>query len=80
LAKLDWTRILAIHGMWAVCVVPLLLVPSFVVAIVLGIVGIVVFLVAAFSVLIACTRTLQMVAYLDLRMRHENYDRKLFAD
>lgn len=78
LVKLDWTRILGIHAMWAICVIPLLLLSSFFVSIALGGIGIGVFFIVALSLLIAYTRTLQMVAYMDLRMRHENFDRELF--
>ena len=77
LVKLDWTRILGIHAMWAICVVPILLLPTFLISIALGTVGVAVFFIVALSVLIAYTRTLQMVAYLDLRMRHEHFDREL---
>ncbi|SHV39109.1 putative transmembrane protein [Mycobacteroides abscessus subsp. abscessus] len=77
LVKLDWTRILGIHAMWAICVVPILLLPTFLISIALGVVGVAVFFIVALSVLIAYTRTLQMVAYMDLRMRYENFDREL---
>ena len=65
------------HAMWAICVVPILLLPTFLISIALGTVGVAVFFIVALSVLIAYTRTLQMVAYLDLRMRHEHFDREL---
>lgn len=77
LVKLDWTRIFGIHAMWAICVIPLLLLSSFFVSIALGGIGVGMFFIVALSVLIAYTRTLQMVAYMDLRMRHESFDREL---
>lgn len=80
LAKAGWCRIAAIHLMWAVCVAPLLFVPSLVVPLAGGMIGMAVFYLLAFGVLIACTRTLQMLVYTDLRMRQEGYGRELQAE
>lgn len=79
LAKPAWGRLLAIHLLWAVCVTPLLLVPSVMVSFILGFVGFAVFWILAFGALIAYFRTLQMLIYTDLRMRQEGYDRELVA-
>jgi hypothetical protein len=80
LAKPAWGRLLGIHLLWAVCVTPLLALPSLVVGFVLGAFGTVLFMTVGLGVLIAYFRTLQMLIYTDLRMRQESYDRELLAD
>lgn len=73
LAKPAWGRLLAIHLLWSACVVPLLVV-SFV------IMFNPVLYAVAIAGLIAYVRTLQMLIYVDLRMRQEDFDRELLAD
>jgi hypothetical protein len=80
LVKSSWGRILAIHLLWAVCAVPLLLFPSFVIPFALGPLGMAVFFVVAFAFLIAYVRTLQLLVYTDLRIRQEHYEHELIAD
>ncbi|WP_156616782.1 hypothetical protein [Mycobacterium sp. 852014-52144_SCH5372336] len=80
LVKSSWGRVLAIHLLWALCVVPLLMLPSFVLPFLLGPVGIVLFFVVAFALLIAYVRTLQLLVYTDLRIRQEHFEHELIAD
>ncbi|GAY13877.1 hypothetical protein [Mycobacterium sp. shizuoka-1] len=80
LAKPVFGRLLLIHFLWAVCVTPVLMVPTFIVGFVTGFVGQILFMCLALGVLIACFRTLQVLIYTDLRIRQEGYDRELLAD
>ncbi|QEN11958.1 hypothetical protein ACRDU6_04070 [Mycolicibacterium sp. ELW1] len=80
LAKPVFGRLLLIHFLWALCVIPVLMVPSFVVGFVTGFVGQIIFMCIAMGALIACFRTLQVLIYTDLRIRQESYDRELLAD
>lgn len=80
LVKSSWGRVLAIHLLWAICAVPLIMLPSFVLPFLLGPVGMVLFFVVAFAILIAYVRTLQLLVYTDLRIRQEHYEHELIAD
>ncbi|SBS75494.1 conserved membrane hypothetical protein [uncultured Mycobacterium sp.] len=80
LAKPVIGRLLLIHALWAVCVIPVLMVPSVVVGLVTGFIGQILFMFLAFGALIAFFRTLQVLIYTDLRIRQESYDRELLAD
>lgn len=80
LVKSAWGRILAIHLLWAVCAIPLLMLPSFVISFVLGPFGMLLFMIIGLSLMIALTRTLQLLVYTDLRMRQEHYEQELIAD
>ncbi len=80
LVKSAWGRILAIHALWAVCVMPILMLPSFAISFVLGPIGMLLFMIIALSFMLAFTRTLQLLVYTDLRMRQEQYEHELIAD
>lgn len=80
LAKPAFSRLLLIHFMWAVCVLPILIVPAVIFSYILGFFGALLTLALSFGVLIAFFRTLQMLIYTDLRMRQENYEQELIAD
>jgi hypothetical protein len=73
LCKPAWGRLLAIHALWAVCVVPLMVI-SFLIMFNPVLYAI------AIAFLLAYVRTLQMLIYTDLRMRQERYDRELLED
>jgi hypothetical protein len=74
LAKPAWGRLLAIHLVWAACVIPLMVASFFVMWLNPLLYGV------AIAFLIAYVRALQMLIYTDLRMRQENYDRELLAE
>lgn len=80
LAKPAFSRLLLIHFMWAVCVLPILIVPAVIFSYILGFFGALLTFTLSFGVLIAFFRTLQMLIYTDLRMRQENYEQELIAD
>lgn len=80
LAKPAFSRLLWIHFMWSMCVLPILIVPAVILSYILGIFGALLTLALSFGVLIAFFRTLQMLIYTDLRMRQENYEQELIAD
>lgn len=80
LVKRAWGRILGIHLLWMVCVAPILMIPGLTVSFLLGSLGTALFTLAAMALILACTRTLQMLVYTDLRMRQENYEHELIAD
>lgn len=80
LVKSVWGRILGIHLLWAVCVIPILLIPALTISFILGSLGMAIFMLVALSFLLAFTRTLQVLVYTDLRMRQENYEHELIAD
>jgi hypothetical protein len=78
LAKPAAGRLIGIHLLWVVGVIPLMFL-TFFISLFAGVLGIVLLFVG-FPVLIAYFRTLQMLIYTDLRIRQENYDRELIAD
>lgn len=80
LVKSAWGRILAIHALWAVCVMPVIMLPSFAISFILGPIGMLLFMIIALSFMLAFTRTLQLLVYTDLRMRQEQYEHELIAD
>ncbi|MCG7592740.1 hypothetical protein [Mycobacterium sp. PSTR-4-N] len=80
LAKPAAGRLLGVHLIWAVCVMPVLSIPGLLASFVLGPVGALLFFVIAFGALIAYVRVLQVLIYTDLRMRQERFDTELVAD
>lgn len=80
LVKSGLGRILATHLLWAVCIIPILAIPSLAISFALGTIGMFVFMVVSAAFLIAYTRTLQLLIYTDIRMREEQYDQELIAD
>jgi len=73
LARPAWGRLIGIHLLWAVCIIPLVLV-----TISLG------FNLLLFAplggCLLACFRVLQMLIYTDLRIRQEGYEHELIDE
>ncbi|MBS9535898.1 hypothetical protein KIH27_20140 [Mycobacterium sp. M1] len=77
LAKTAWPRLMGIHLLWALCVLPLIAIPMVVVMFTLGWLGVMIAFAAAFAFLLAYFRALQMLIYTDLRIRQERYDAEL---
>lgn len=80
LVKSAFGRILAIHLLWAVCVTPILLIPSLTISFILGGLGMLLFIFIALPFLLAYVRAMQVLVYTDLRIRQENYEQELIAD
>jgi hypothetical protein len=70
LSKPAWGRIVGIHVLWSVCIIPVVMV-----TLVLGF-NLLIYAVAAGS-LLACFRVLQLLIYTDLRIRQERYEHQL---
>ncbi|CAM3656800.1 hypothetical protein H7J08_08515 [Mycobacterium frederiksbergense] len=80
LVKSAFGRILGIHLLWALCAMPIVMIPSFAISLILGPLGTILFTLVAFAFLLAYTRTLQVLVYTDLRMRQERYEQELLID
>jgi hypothetical protein len=73
LSKPAWGRIIGIHMLWSVCIIPVVMV-----TLVFGF-NLLVYAVAAGS-LLACFRVLQVLIYTDLRIRQEHYEHQLIDE